>query len=257
MNEGYESGSGNVYRDLGYDDAEEALQRADLMLDIVAEIHRQGLDRDATLARLGITEERYFELLGGRIKHFAEDELRGYLMHLEEARPTEPGKSTWLHLTSRLVGELRDWLANGAQSGTPFVPAAAAGYRGAGSSTVSSEATSAREATLTAPKAVVELSGVEGLADPRFRWLPVLVRQGPDGLELVLQRRDADAPGDDGLPQVSVFVSGEPLAVRSTDYLPREHRLELLLAGELPAPEYRLAVSPSDQGEVVLEIDVA
>lgn len=255
MSDELERSTGNVYRDLGCADPDDALARADLMLDIVEEIHRQGLDLKETLNRLQVEKERYFELLGGRVQRFTQEELRDYLarIHAEidpsqaHAHSEEGGE--WLHLPGRMIGALRDWLADMLDVGAPRVGGFAPGYRGR--SRVVDLTRQSKQHSATHPR---QPPAVQGLDDRRFGWLPTLVKQEEEGLSLVLQCRDLTSTADEEPPRVSVFINGEPIAVNSLDYNAGTGRLELFLDGKLPAPDFNLVISPSDNGVLTLHL---
>jgi predicted XRE-type DNA-binding protein len=255
MSEELELSTGNVYRDLGLADPDEALARADLMLDILEEIHRQGLDLEETLYRLQMEKQRYFELLGGRVKRFTQEELRGYLSRVQADWPPSPApvptrdSGEWLHLPGRVIAALRDWLADTIEPIAPTVGGFAPAYRGGSRDQVPTP--QSRRSESTTP---LEPPAIQGLADPRFVWLPTLVKQEEDGLSLVVQHRNLTGAADEEPPQVRVFIEREPTAVKSRDYITQSGRLELLLDGKLPAPEFDLAVSPSDTGELILHL---
>ena len=72
-----ETGSENVFEDLGFD-AEEAMNlkvRADLMLDLCAYIRKQGWTQTETAEFLGETQPRISNLMSGEISRFSVDKL--------------------------------------------------------------------------------------------------------------------------------------------------------------------------------------
>ena len=255
MSKELELTTGNVYRDLGHADPDEALARADLMLDIVEEIHRQGLGLEETLSRLEMEKERYFDLLGGRVKRFTRDELHGFLSRVQAARPStsapllQGDSSEWLYLPGRLIGALRDWLADTIAPSAPTVGGFAPAYRGG--SRANGHNTPSTRSEATTPR---EPPTLQGLDDPRFGWLPTLVKQEEEGVSLVLQRRNGAGAAGDAHPQVTVFIDGKPTAIRSLDYIAQTGRLELLLDGKIPTSDFHVAVSPSQGGELVLHL---
>jgi predicted XRE-type DNA-binding protein len=71
------AGSGNVFRDLGFEqgEAENLRLRADLMLRVEAFVKRSGRTQREAAALLGITQPRLNQLLRGRIDRFSLDAL--------------------------------------------------------------------------------------------------------------------------------------------------------------------------------------
>lgn len=64
--------SGNVFKDLGFDDAEAAvlLMRSDLMIDLRTCIEKSGLTQAQIAKKLGITQSRVSDLVRGRFEKF-------------------------------------------------------------------------------------------------------------------------------------------------------------------------------------------
>ena len=68
-------GSGNVYRDLGYPDADEMLVKAQLVAKISEIIRSQALTQVETARILGVTQPKLSELLRGRFRGISERRL--------------------------------------------------------------------------------------------------------------------------------------------------------------------------------------
>lgn len=160
-------------------------------------------------------------------------------------------------LTPELIRGIRDWLR-------PLTadPAAAGGLRfaGPGGRFISAEAA---ERPPTAPSTRDALGSrlappVQGLEEPRFHWLPVLLRPTDDDdcTELVLQAKDPERAIP--IPIVMTLLDGEVMhpVEEPWDYDAERGRLELVLEGVVP-PHFTLDLSRSDEGKVVLQITTA
>ena len=64
-------GSGNVFADLGYSNAEEHQTKAKLVSQIADLIERQGLSQTEAAAKLGIDQPKVSALLRGRFRGFS------------------------------------------------------------------------------------------------------------------------------------------------------------------------------------------
>ena len=75
---------GNVFRDLGFPahEAEHLLVRSNLMLRLERELKVRNLTQAAAAARLGVSQPRVSNLLGGRIELFSTDTLIDMLARL-------------------------------------------------------------------------------------------------------------------------------------------------------------------------------
>ncbi len=69
------AGSGNVYADLGYPDAEEMLVKARLVMEISGIIRRRGLTQVETAKLLGLTQPKVSAMLRGQFRGFSERKL--------------------------------------------------------------------------------------------------------------------------------------------------------------------------------------
>lgn len=77
--ENVEASSGNVFADLGYADAEEALAKARLAQRIAELIQRKGLSQTQAAALLDIDQPKISKLLRGRLREFSTDRLFRFL----------------------------------------------------------------------------------------------------------------------------------------------------------------------------------
>jgi hypothetical protein len=240
-----ERSSGNVYRDLGYPDPEEALYRAERMLDLVVEIHRLQLSRSDTLARLELNDARYDALLGGQIDAFTQEELDELfqLLTSEQRQSSMPCNVAidWKVMTKQMMRDLWDFLE---QSFKPLQePSLVRSRAKHPSSAVDAEAASPQDAD--ALKHILD--------DPRYRWLPKPLADYNGKLYLILQARAPGAPPDEQPPAVTVLVDGQTIEVSEMDYTRDEHKLDLVLDAPLPQ-NYHLAISPSDDGRLTIDI---
>ncbi|MBA3413846.1 MAG: XRE family transcriptional regulator, partial [Chloroflexia bacterium] len=72
MNEAsFTQSSGNVFADLGLDDADELLPKSELAWRIAERIQARGLTQKQTAAELGIDQPRVSDLLNGRLRRFS------------------------------------------------------------------------------------------------------------------------------------------------------------------------------------------
>ncbi len=77
-----EKGSGNVYADLGYADADEMLIKAQLMSKIAEIIKRKGLTQTQAAALLEMPQPKLSNLLRGQFRGFSERRLMNCLTKL-------------------------------------------------------------------------------------------------------------------------------------------------------------------------------
>jgi predicted XRE-type DNA-binding protein len=77
-----EVGSGNVYADLGYVDADEMLIKARLVAEIAEIIKRKGLNQTQAGELLGMPQPKLSNLLRGRFRGFSERRLMDCLTKL-------------------------------------------------------------------------------------------------------------------------------------------------------------------------------
>lgn len=75
-------GSGNVFKDLGFPDPEEALLKADLTVLISQRVRARGLTQTQAGAVLGIAQSKVSDLLRGKLRGFSVERLFGFLLKL-------------------------------------------------------------------------------------------------------------------------------------------------------------------------------
>ena len=75
-------GTGNVYADLGYGDADEMLIKAQLVSKIAEIIKRKGLNQTEAAHLLGMPQPKLSNLLSGRFRGFSERRLMDCLTKL-------------------------------------------------------------------------------------------------------------------------------------------------------------------------------
>lgn len=79
-----EQGSGNVFADLGYPNAEEALTKARLAQRITELLEKQRLTQIQAAKLLGIDQPKVSKLLRGRLREFSTDRLLRFLNALDQ-----------------------------------------------------------------------------------------------------------------------------------------------------------------------------
>jgi len=72
-------GSGNVFEDLGFPDAEEHQTKAKLVSQIARIIEREGLTQSEVASRLGIDQPKISAMLKGRFRGFSVYRLMHFL----------------------------------------------------------------------------------------------------------------------------------------------------------------------------------
>ena len=77
-----EPGSGNVFADLGLDNADERLVRADLAAVIIREIAARGWTQDEAAERLGVAQPDVSNIKRGRLVNFSQERLLTMLRRL-------------------------------------------------------------------------------------------------------------------------------------------------------------------------------
>lgn len=77
-----EIGSGNVFADLGFEDAEERLLRAQLATEITQLIKKKGWTQAQTAERTGLDQPKISRLLRGQLSGFSADRLFAILNRL-------------------------------------------------------------------------------------------------------------------------------------------------------------------------------
>ncbi len=79
-----EKSSGNVFADLGYPDAEEALAKSRLAQRIAEIIEKQNITQAQAASLLGIDQPKISKLLRGQLKDFSTDRLFRFLNALHQ-----------------------------------------------------------------------------------------------------------------------------------------------------------------------------
>ncbi len=79
-----EQGSGNVFADLGYPNAEEALTKARLAQRITELLEKQRLTQIQAAKLLGIDQPKVSKLLRGQLREFSTDRLLRFLNALDQ-----------------------------------------------------------------------------------------------------------------------------------------------------------------------------
>jgi len=70
---------GNIFADLGLDDADEMVTRSDLMSEVVSIVRKSGLTQKEIAKILGISAPKVSALMTGKINDFSNDTLVTYL----------------------------------------------------------------------------------------------------------------------------------------------------------------------------------
>jgi len=77
-----ETGSGNVFADLGLPDADKLKIKSGLVVEIAKAIRHLGLTQEAAARRMGITQPKVSALLRGEFSNFSERKLMDCLNRL-------------------------------------------------------------------------------------------------------------------------------------------------------------------------------
>ncbi len=75
-------GSGNVFADLGYPDAEERLVKASLALEIERIIDQRKLTQRAAAKLMGVDQPKVSHVICGRLEGYSTERLMGFLTAL-------------------------------------------------------------------------------------------------------------------------------------------------------------------------------
>jgi predicted XRE-type DNA-binding protein len=91
-------GSGNVFADLGLDDAEALLAKARLAHSICSLVEEAGLNQVQAAKRLGIDQPKVSNLMRGKLRDFSIQRLMEYLVRLGQdveirVRPANPRRA--------------------------------------------------------------------------------------------------------------------------------------------------------------------
>jgi predicted XRE-type DNA-binding protein len=92
-----EEGSGNVFADLGLEDADELFARAQLGFHVYTLLTARKLKQREAASLLGIKQPEVSHLMNGHFSRFAVDKLLNFLMRLDQKvtiqiRPHQPGE---------------------------------------------------------------------------------------------------------------------------------------------------------------------
>ncbi len=243
------SGS-NLYRALGYEEPDEMLARSHLMLDIVAHLQRLRWDLPATLDLLQMDRERYYELLGGRVRRFDRDELTELLDRVSGIQETPTTTRDAVYINRDWLDVIRRWFADIApvpEHDREFDLA----YRGQSSS----QGGPVRKGDV-GDKASLDLAtALDALLDPRYQWLPTLLRSVGSEIELILQYREPTATADATPPEITLMLMGQPATIVDQIYSSENHALSIRVAGKLPSTDCRIAVTPTEQRRLEIRIE--
>lgn len=78
----YVESSGNVFEDLGFEDPEGELAKADLAIEIIKVIRARGLTQHEAAKIMGIQQPRVSEIMRGRLGKISHQALINYLLGL-------------------------------------------------------------------------------------------------------------------------------------------------------------------------------
>jgi predicted XRE-type DNA-binding protein len=92
-----EHGSGNIYADLGLDDAEELLTRAQIGFHVHQILEQKALKQKEISTMLGIAQSDVSHLMNGHYSRFTTDKLLDFLRRLNQKvsiriSPHQPGE---------------------------------------------------------------------------------------------------------------------------------------------------------------------
>ena len=77
-----EIGSGNVFADLGLEDAEELYTRAALGVEVMSILRKQGLTQKEAAAFLGLKQPEVSAIMRAKFSRFSQERLIGFLNKL-------------------------------------------------------------------------------------------------------------------------------------------------------------------------------
>ena len=81
---GYETGSGNVFKDIGVSDAEEHLVKAQLVFKIDAIMKKRSLKQVEAAALFGVRQPDVSKMLRGEFRQFSVERLLRFLVALDQ-----------------------------------------------------------------------------------------------------------------------------------------------------------------------------
>jgi len=76
---GVQQSSGNIFADLGFDDPEEMLAKAEIVRNIGNAITQLQIDNDKVAELIGIKQSEVYDLIIGRLLHLSKDQLSQFL----------------------------------------------------------------------------------------------------------------------------------------------------------------------------------
>jgi len=93
----HEKGSGNVFADLGFDDADELYARSQIGFHVYQIIKNRGLKQREAAELLGIAQPDVSHLMNGHFSRFTTDKMLGFLKRLNQKvtiqiSPHKPGE---------------------------------------------------------------------------------------------------------------------------------------------------------------------
>jgi len=93
----FEEGSGNVFADLGLEDADDLLARSQIGLCVYKILKEKGLKQRDVVPLLGIAQPEVSHLMNGHFSRFTTDKLLGFLKRLDRKvtiriSPRQPGE---------------------------------------------------------------------------------------------------------------------------------------------------------------------
>ena len=81
---GYETGSGNVFKDIGLPNADEHLVKAQLVFKIDTIMKGRGLKQVEAAALFGVRQPDILKMLRGEFRQFSVERLLGFLVALDQ-----------------------------------------------------------------------------------------------------------------------------------------------------------------------------
>lgn len=79
-----ETGSSNIFADLGLDDADELYTRTALGIQVMKTIREEGLSQKEAWKRLGLKQPEVSAIMRAKFRRFSQERLIGFLNKLEQ-----------------------------------------------------------------------------------------------------------------------------------------------------------------------------
>ncbi len=79
----FEESSGNVFADLGFDDADELLARGKIGIQVLRLLKQRNLKQQEISKIISITKPEVSDLMKGEFQHFSEGKLLNFLKRLD------------------------------------------------------------------------------------------------------------------------------------------------------------------------------